>query len=177
MFSSSLRTAPRHVLPAHRTLRSFSPSPRSYLHQGPAGTSVAIEVPPAHTSTKMGSMGTRTGGVEYRMFRRRHVRLGSRACLDGDDRSKDALLLQGRHRHSRPGSGNAREQRMPPMLSRIHVNCQRTCLARASSTQPSSEIAVTCTRAGAPGLYLTDMQDHGQRKCSVAYCHCSWLRA
>lgn len=39
------------------------------------------------------------------------------------------------------------------------------------------EIAVTCTRAGAPGLYLTDMQDHGQRKCSVAYCHCSWLRA
>lgn len=32
MFSSSLRTAPRHVLPAHRTLRSFSPSPRSYLH-------------------------------------------------------------------------------------------------------------------------------------------------
>lgn len=35
------------------------------------------------------------------------------------------------------------------------------------------EIAVTCTRAGAPGLYLTDMQDHGRRKCSVAYCHCS----
>lgn len=58
---------------------------------------------------------------------------------------------------------------MPPMLSRIHVNCQRTCLARTSSTQPSSEIAVTCTRAGAPGLYLTDMQDHGQRKCSVGY--------
>lgn len=39
----------------------------------------------------MGSVGTRTGGVEYRMFRRRHVRLNSRACLDGDDRSRDAL--------------------------------------------------------------------------------------
>lgn len=32
------------------------------------------------------------------MFRRRHVRLDSRAC---DDRSRDALPLQGHHRHSR----------------------------------------------------------------------------
>lgn len=107
MFSSSLRTAPRHVLPAYRTLRSFSPSPRSYLYQGPAGTSVAIEVPLAHTSTKMGLIGTRTSGVEYCMFRRRHVRLDSRACLDGDNHSKDTLLLQGRYQYSRPGSGNA----------------------------------------------------------------------
>lgn len=48
MFSSSLRTAPRYVLPAYRTLRSFSPS-RDLTSTARPGRDIAIEISPAHT--------------------------------------------------------------------------------------------------------------------------------